>query len=153
MQETRDLVVLFLVLVTVVGWIGYGLKKWLSNRPWLSRLAYLRDAEPPSTRLKALLDEHGYDTLAGKYKFSLIFKIDDQKMKSRLFIDGIARDEEGVYAVKLARKRQPLDWTGSGVRDAFLPLFAVAGPIRGILFVDLETNDVVQIVWDKEGST
>ena len=27
------------------------------------------------------------------------------------------------------------------------------GPIRGILFVDLETNDVVQIVWDKEGST
>jgi hypothetical protein len=149
LQETGDLVVFFLVLLALVVWIGYGIKKWL-DRPWLTGLPYVRDADPPSDELRELLEMHGYETVCGKIKFPLSFSVDGKKMNSRLFVDGIARDEHGVYAVKLARRRQVVEWTGSGVRDAFLPLFAVAGPIGGILYVDLAEDDVIKITLNRE---
>ena len=71
-------------------------------------------------------------------------------MNSRLFVDGIARDEHGVYAVKLARRRQVVEWTGSRCARRVFASVCGAGPIGGILYVDLAEDDVIKITLNRE---
>lgn len=139
-----DLVVFFLVVAGLFIWIGVAFKRWL-ERPWTRSAPYAELTDAPSKELVSFLAQHGYETIGGKYKFVLHFSVNDRTLRSRLYIDGIARSDDGVFVVKKSRPRQPMEWTGGAVRDAFLPLFAVAGRINGILYVDPVEERLVKI--------
>ncbi|MNP64601.1 hypothetical protein D3C76_1601090 [compost metagenome] len=70
-----------------------------------------------------------------------------------MFIDYVALDEDGaIYLVKTARKRMPLEWTGSSLRDRLLPFFLLYPDCAGMLYVDIYEAEIRQIhfEWDEE---
>lgn len=152
MGQGNDIVVLFLVIAGLVILLAAGLKNWV-NRPLKQVIPGMENAEKPNENLVLFLDEFGYETICGKYKIPLDIEVDEQQLRSRIYIDALAKDdEEMIYAVKLAKSRQQISWTGSGVRDAFLPLL-IAGNLRGVLYVDMDNEQVKKITfeWDENG--
>lgn len=131
LPEANDLVVLFLILAAVAVWLGIRVKQWL-DQPVRFRRLPIRHASPVPAAMASLLEKEGYRMLCGKFKISLRIMVNGKRMGSRLFFDGLARGEEGtLFAVKKARDRQPVKWTGSGVRDFFSALLYFGESGRG----------------------
>lgn len=149
LSEWQDTIVLIIIVLALVIWIGFRLKKWL-DRPWMPFNPYVMQADPPKKDVVHLLEKHGYDVVCGKYKVDLRMDVSGKKLQSRLFIDGIARDEDGTYILKRSNDRKPIDWTGAGVRDAFLPIYAFHLPYRisGVLYIDMSSDHVRKITFD-----
>ena len=53
-----------------------------------------------------------------------------------------------MFVVKLAKQRQPVQWTGSGVRQSLMPYCYLFLETHGVLYVDLEERRVRKITID-----
>src|SRR5690625_2825176 len=146
LETGNDTFVFVLVVVAIVIWLMVGLRKWL-DAPLKRTFPGMDQAKKLDDQLAELLAVHLYEAVCGKYRLQLAIKVDDRILKSRIYIDGVAKDEEGLYAIKLAKTRQQLEWTGSGLRDAFFP-YMVLGGIQGVLYVDRTNDQVKKIIFD-----
>lgn len=97
-----------------------------------------------------LLREHGYEVISGKLRVPLTFMVNNAKLNSRLFIDYVVTREDELYLVRTARPRQPMDWTGSGVRKELLPYLLLYPDCTGLLYIDAEHSEIKVILLDSE---
>lgn len=153
MEERSDLLVMLLIGLLLLIWIAYGIRNWLF-KPMPARVPEMPiNEEIPDHPAVYMLERAGYEVLGGKIKVPLYFEVDGEDFYSRLFIDMIVRNEENtLYLVKIARSRLPMDWTGSSIRDRLLPYFLLYPGCGGVVYVDVENDEVacIHFDWDEE---
>lgn len=148
-----DKVIMVVLAVILLVWVGYGLKKWLLDPASFSDSDIPINDYIPDHPAIDLLEKHGYEVIGGKIHIPLYFSSGQEEYSSRLFIDYVVQDEDEVlYMVKLARSRLPIEWTGSGLRERFLPYFLLYQDCAGLLYVDLEHHSIRKVTfdWDEE---
>lgn len=146
-----DKFVLILAVVLIVTWIAFVFFRWV-YKPRAGRLSFLAtgSAAEPTGAAVDVLHDHGYTVLHGKHKVPIKMIIDDDEdgvLSSHLFIDYYAQKDDRMYAVRLARSRQPIRWSGSDVREHFLPLYLIYDDIDGVLYVDVDRSQVKEITF------
>lgn len=92
-----------------------------------------------------LLEQSGYEMISDKLKVPLTFKVDDNLLHSRLFIDYIVQRNGELYLVRTARERLSIEWTGSGIRKDLLVYLLLYPECAGVLYVDTERGDIKEI--------
>lgn len=97
-----------------------------------------------------LLESHGYEIVSDKLKVPLAFKVESQVWHSRLFIDYIVRKDGEYFLVRKARERQPLEWTGAGLRRDILPFLLLYPDCAGVLYLDAEQGLIKEITLTTE---
>ncbi|WP_235680373.1 hypothetical protein [Paenibacillus albicereus] len=136
-----------LVMVVSALLIGYwayrAFYNWLHEPKGLKRLVLGRgEILAPDDPHVLFLESHGYEVISGKHRVPLVVDLDGKEMSSRLYVDYVAVRNGDMYAVKLMRERQPLDWTGSGLRDRLLVFHLLLPELEGILLIDTEDNKI-----------
>jgi hypothetical protein len=148
-QGNVDMFVLFLIIVVISIWLFIKFKNWL-YLPGYIKLPFLENMNKPSGEAVNVLEESGYEVLHGKHKVPIQMNVDDDEDKqlhSQFFIDYFARQDDKVYIVKMARERQPMQWTGSSVRDRLLPYFLLYEEVQGVLYVDLKHRTIKKVTF------
>lgn len=148
MNGMSDLLILLLIAALGGGWLLWRARRWLSNAS--RKLPIPKEAleEEPVAAVRNILKEHGFKVVGGKYRQPLHIVVDDKTYQSRYYIDGFATDREGVYVVKASKPKQPMEWTGSAVRDRLLPYVWIYQGINGLLYVDTEAKTVKKLTCD-----
>jgi len=142
---TEDVFVFLLVVIIFIIWAYIAFRRWLYKEPEV-RIPESEDARRLSNEVVELLLANGYEVTHGKWKVDIGVHVDEHKLGSSLFIDYFARRGGKVYAVKVAKKRKPLDLTvGSAVREQLLPYALLYEETAGVLYVDVERGKVHQI--------
>ncbi|WP_138493026.1 hypothetical protein [Paenibacillus pinistramenti] len=125
---------------------------WRSVTSWLSRPAPFRPGHGfevndqfERTAAVELLERSGYEVVSGKLKIPLTFQCSEELLYSRLYIDYVACRDGQYYLVKESRSRQAVEWTGSGVRNAFLPFLLLYPDCEGMLYIDSEMSEIRKI--------
>lgn len=143
----NDVFVLILIVIILAIWLWKLFSRWL-HTPMKVKLPVPDGADsavPPTGEAVALLREAGYEVISGKYKIPIRVEMDQQEFSSRYFIDYFARQGHELYVVKVSRDRQPVQWTGSGIRNGLLPYFLLFEEISGVLYVNLKERKVRRI--------
>ena len=147
MPQQGDIFAMLLVIAAAALWGWLRFNKWL-HAPSRVKLPFPEAAPVARTEAVRLLEEAGYEVVCGKMKVPLIVEVDDETMASRMFVDYFARKDRELYVVKVSRRRQPVEWTASGVRDRFLPYGQLFEETHGVLYVDTEEGKVHRIAFD-----
>ncbi len=108
-------------------------------------------SHPPIGKAVKLLENAGYNVIDGKQKIPINVWVNDREMQSRLYIDFLARTDKELFIVKLARARQPINWTGPAIRDQFFMYVLLYKEMQGLLYVDPEAGTIkkIQFEWDQ----
>ncbi|WP_144935633.1 hypothetical protein [Paenibacillus sp. 32O-W] len=150
-MQNIDRYILLLILVLLIVWGWSRLRRWWSKPPeteWEIEV----DEEIPVTDAVALLEESGYEVMTLKRRVNIHIMVnDEQEYQSRLFVDHFARKDNGLYVVKLAKERMPLDMTGSGLRDRLMPYALIFKEAEGILYVDPKLRTIHNIRFEIDG--
>ncbi|GFR36794.1 hypothetical protein PRECH8_00900 [Insulibacter thermoxylanivorax] len=147
-MESVDLYVSILIILVIAGWALYHLYRWL-YMPDRITLPFEHEEIPlpEAGEETAMLEAAGYEIISGKRKIKLKIEVDDETLASSLWVDYFVRKDDELYAVKTARRRRPVDWTGSGVRDYFLPYALIYDGIDGVLYLEPELNRIHRIIF------
>jgi len=147
-MESSDWIVSILIGATIIAWALYYLYRWL-YMPHRTKLPFEHeDVELPEPSAETdLLESAGYEIISGKRKISLKIEVDDERLSSSLWVDYFVRKDDEIYAVKTVRRRKPVDWTGSGIRDYFLPYALVYEQVDGVLYMNTELQVIHRIVF------
>lgn len=92
-----------------------------------------------------LLESAGYEIVSDKLKVPLAFRVDAQVLHSRLYIDYVAKKHREYYLVRRTRERQPMEWTGAGLRRDILPYLLLYPDCAGVLYIDTELGIIKEI--------
>lgn len=150
-MQNIDRYILLLILVLLIVWGWSRLRRWWSKPPE-SEWEIEVDEEIPVTDAVALLEESGYEVMTLKRRVNIHIMVnDEQEYQSRLFVDHFARKDDGLYVVKLAKDRMPLDMTGSGLRDRLMPYALIFKEAEGILYVDPKLRTIYNIRFEIDG--
>ncbi len=96
-----------------------------------------------------MLEQSGYEVLSGKHRIPVYITLDDgEPLESRLYIDYFAKRDGDTYIVKVDKERQPLEWTGSAIRDRLLPYHLLYRKADGILYVSVKERAIRKISFD-----
>lgn len=144
MTSQGDTIVLAMIIIAFVIWAYIILKRW-TDRPPLRKMPFISNAAPLSEELKTLLRAHGYTPIGGKLKIPLKITVDGRHLTSRMFIDGFAQKQQELFVVRLHRNRQPIEWTGAGVRNHLLSYALLYEETAGVLYVNEHENDVTEV--------
>jgi len=145
-----DVLVLSFVLLVFAVWGVVAFRRWLYRSPDV-KTPVAEGGRTPSNEVTELLADHGYEVTHGKWKVNMTVRVDDKELGSSLFVDYFAKRGGGVYVVKVAKSRKPLDLTvGSAVRERLLPYALLYEETAGVLYVDVEARQVHQIRFELE---
>ena len=139
--------VLLLIILILLAWLYFRIRSWTSMLP-KRKLPFLSEAAPMTEELAELLARHGYEGIGGKLRIPLSVIVDGKALPSRLFVDGFARKDDSLYVIRLERQRQPMEWTGPGVRDRLLPYALLYDQASGILYINEQAQTVTEIRFD-----
>ncbi|GIP20203.1 hypothetical protein [Paenibacillus sp. J22TS3] len=149
MQVDGYLMVIITVLLLFLFYRG--IQSWLRKPAVLRRgLRFELNEEIEEHPAVDLLKSAGYEVISGKLKVPLTFKVNRMELHSRLFIDYVAVQGEELFLVRLERPRQPVDWTGSGVRRELLPFLLLYPDCSGLLYIDADYSEIKVIVLDSD---
>lgn len=143
MQKSGDVYMIFAIIALVLVWGWLRFKRWL-YAPMSNRLP-IPAKGAPAEEVADFLQQEGYEIVSGKERVPIRITLDGKSLQSRYFIDGFVKKQHELYVVKLARSRQPVEWTGSGVRDRLLPYAILFEGTAGILYVDMEAKTLKKI--------
>lgn len=144
-----DKFVLILAVVMIVAWIAFVFFRWV-YRPRSGKLSFLATGAPLELSGLAvqLLQQHGYKVLHGKHKIPLKIIVnndEEELLSSHIYIDYFAQKDDRTFAVRLAKSRLPIRWSGSEIRDHFLLYYLIYDDIDGVLYVDIDRSLVREI--------
>lgn len=150
MNGHSDEVVMIGIIVIIVLWAYFGLRRWLHSpiQPKYSSVPINPDIQ--DSVAAQLLEREGYEIIGGKVRIPFYFLVNDIQLDSRLFVDYVAKHGKTCFVVKIARDRAPIDWTGSGVRNRLLPYFLLYSDCDGILYVDEKEQKIHKIHFQLE---
>lgn len=149
-MQAGDVFVVALLVGVAFLWLHVYGQKW-SRRPKL-RLPLPRHEElyVPSEDAVRLLNASGYEIVAGKTRLPITITVDGEELESRLFVDAFAAKGDAVYVVRLARERQPMEWSAAVVRDRLLVYNLLYPDAAGVLYVDRDLRMIRKIMFEVE---
>ncbi|PYI55043.1 hypothetical protein [Paenibacillus flagellatus] len=148
-----DTFVVLLLIGVAIWWFYIRGRHWYHKpRPSLA-IPQQDDIYVPSEDAVRLLNERGYEIVAGKTRLPVYVTLDGEETESRLFVDAYVMKGDELYIVKLARERQPLEMTASAIRDRLLVYSLLYPEAAGVLYVDPETRSIRTITFDIERET
>ena len=132
-----DLLVMIAAVLLIIYWTYRAFYNWL-HQPRAIKGLVLGRGEPlePDDAYVLFLESQGYEVISGKHRVPISIDLDGQELYSRLYVDYVAARDGLLYAVKISRERQPMEWTGSGLRDRLLVFSLLLPELEGILVVD-----------------
>ncbi|MCL6458510.1 MAG: hypothetical protein K6T85_10945 [Gorillibacterium sp.] len=139
--------VLILLVVILLIWGLRALRTWWMSAPHTSSAVEV-DEEIPVTEAVALLERSGFEVMTLKRRIPLFITVDGgaeeggTDLRSRVLIDHFARKEDKLYVVKIDKMVNPLEWTGSGLRDQLLVYALLYEEAEGIVVVNSETKRI-----------
>lgn len=145
MEGQYDKLVIAFLAILILVWILYGLRKWLQEPSADYMPEIVLNEEIQEHPALDILEREGYEVIGGKLKVPLSFQVNHNTLYSRLFIDYVAEKQDEVFIVKTSRSRMQVEWTGSGLRDRFLPYLLLYPSCDGLLYVDTEEETVKRI--------
>ncbi len=148
MLQSGDMYVVIMIVAILAIWLAYRFRRWLYTPPSVRLPLPYESPLPAEGKATDLLAESGYEWVAGKQRISICMNVDDEVLESRLFVDGVARRGHELFIVKCSRERQPMEWTGSALRERLLPYFLIFKEASGVVYVDLEAEEVRKIAID-----
>ncbi|WP_245850747.1 hypothetical protein [Paenibacillus herberti] len=144
-----DGIVMIAAALLIGFWVYRAFYNWLHEPRGIKRLVLGRgEILAPDDPHVLFLESQGYEVVSGKHRVPLVVDLDGQEMYSRLYVDYIVVRDDSMYAVKLVRDRQPMEWTGSGLRDRLLVFTLLLPELEGILIVDNEYNTIRTVKFD-----
>ena len=150
MDIQYDRYVILAIIIVLLLWTYTGMKRWLDGPSFsITRTIELNEHIEDHPAI-SWLESEGYTIISGKIKIPLTFQCDDQRYYSRLFIDYIVTQNAQTYVVKVSRRRQPIDWSGAGLRDQLLCYMLFYPQCTGLLYVDMEQRRISCISLLKE---
>ncbi|SFJ30771.1 hypothetical protein [Thermoflavimicrobium dichotomicum] len=147
MSQVGDTLVLYLLIGVIIYLMIKNIASTTSVKGWLFSSKEKSESISFTGKVPMILQEHGYEVIDEKIKIPIAIDLDGEAYSSRMFVDYLARNEEGTYLVMVARERKPLRLSGSALRDYFLPYFLLFEP-SGILYVDKEKGSIKLIHLD-----
>jgi hypothetical protein len=145
-----DFVILILLLAAAAFWLYSGLRKWHQNPKPYRVIPRQEELFVPSEDAVRLLNAEGYEIVAGKTKLPVTVTLDGNRLATRLFVDAYAMKDGELYIVKLSRDRQPLELTGSALRDRLLVYSLIYPEAEGVLYVDTSAMKIRNISFQVE---
>ncbi|MDR6725149.1 hypothetical protein J2W91_003648 [Paenibacillus amylolyticus] len=142
MDGQYDTIVIGVFAICLIVWLFYGLRNWINRPQPVSLTGIQLNVVIQDSPVIDLLEAQGYEVIGGKMKVPLAFEANESVFHSRLFIDYVAQQDGYRYLVKTSRRRQPVEFTGSGLRDRFLHYLLLYPGCEGLLYVDLEDSSV-----------
>jgi hypothetical protein len=150
MDSRYDTFLVTAICAVLAIWALYAFRSWL-RKPEHPRLYAIKlNEEIEEGPASAILEENGYEVIGGRLRVPLSFDVNGETINSGLYIDYIAERDEGVYIVKTSRRRKPMAWSGTEIRDKFLPLLLLYPEVTGVLYVDTEEGTVRRILLTAE---
>lgn len=144
-----DGIIMILAALLIGFWIYRAFYNWLHEPKGMKRLVLGRgEILAPDDPHVLFLEAQGYEVVSGKHRVPLVVELDGQEMSSRLYVDYVAVQGDSMYAVKLVRDRQPMEWTGSGLRDRLLVFSLLLPELEGILIIDSEDSTIRTVKFD-----
>ncbi|OGX61141.1 MAG: hypothetical protein A2189_08635 [Paenibacillus sp. RIFOXYA1_FULL_44_5] len=141
-------IVFVLLLTAVLGiWFFFAVRRRMYTR---FEIPFQKDMLLPTEEAAQLLEDHGFEWLAGKFKLPIRIRYNDQTLYSRLFVDGFVRKDEQVYVVRWARERKPLEATGSSIRDQLLQYYLMYPEAAGIVYADEKKGNITIIRFEMD---
>lgn len=138
-----DGLVMIAASVLVLYWVYRAFYNWLHEPRALNKLILgTGEVLEPDDETVLFLESRGYAVSSGKHRLPIELELDGKPLQSRIYVDYIAEKDGLTYAVKVARERQPIVWTGSGLRDRLLVYSLLLPQIEGILVVDLNEGTI-----------
>lgn len=139
MERFGDGLIFAVAVAAIMWWLWRRFRHWLHEPPSARLRKLARDNAPEADdEAAALLREHGFEVLSGKHRIPLGVAVDDGGFEAtRLYFDYVAAMDERYYLVKLARPRQPLDWTASGLRERLLVYALLFPECEGVIVADM----------------
>ncbi|WP_245946577.1 hypothetical protein [Paenibacillus cellulosilyticus] len=156
LEQFIDWFVMLLTGSLLLLWIYRALYNWLHAPPGMKRLRLGKGGEWSADESGVqVLEANGYIVSSGKHRVPIQIGWNGNKLHSRLYIDYIAERDGKMYVVKCSRERQPMEWTGSGIRDRLMVYALLLPESSGVLYVDTTDGTVHQItfnigVYDRE---
>lgn len=151
-MSNEDRFILIFVILAIIIWFAVLVYRWLyaPERTKMFFLQHAANGEAMTGRAVELLEQHGYKVLYGKHKLGLVMTVDDDQdpYRSNLFYDYFVQSGRDLYAVKIAKDRKPLRWSGTALRDQFLALYLAYEALSGVLYVDLQHDKVTKIEFE-----
>lgn len=149
MPYNTDAWVFLIIVVAVAVWIGYGISRWLDKPP--SSINFLLQSAPPgSGPNKRLLEQHEYEVLSGKVRIPIKVRHNEQTLNTRVYLDYVVKQEDDIYVVKVAKDRDQIQWSGSGIRDQFMALAFLHDQIAGVIYLDTKQQTLHRIQFEFE---
>lgn len=149
MGQYVDWLVMLLTGSLLLVWIYRALYNWLHAPPGMKRLRLGKggewSADEPGVQV---LEANGYTVSSGKHRVPIVVGWNGNRLQSRLYIDYIAERDGKLYVVKCARDRQPMEWTGSGIRDRLIAYALMLPESSGVLYVDAADGTVHEITFE-----
>ncbi|CAM2808772.1 hypothetical protein PASE110613_01860 [Paenibacillus sediminis] len=148
MEGRNDVILMFLIGVTVVIILFYRLRGWSDENEasvLIPEMMPIREEEIFDHPALDILSDAGYEVLSGKMRIPILFDADGVQLHSRLYIDYLVSRDHATYMVKLARERRPVEWTGSAVRNEFLHYFLLYPECKGLLYVDVAQKEIKEV--------
>lgn len=142
MPNAGDGIVLVLIVIGGLAWLLWWTRGIRVRLP-IRKLPFVSEAQPLAKSIQELLQTNGYQGIGGKLRVPLTVRVDGKKLASRMFIDGFAQKDEGLYVIRLERERLPIEWTGSGIREKLLAYALLYPETKGILYIN-ETDQTVK---------
>jgi hypothetical protein len=146
-----DAVMMILISVIAAGWLYWRFRRWIET-PARRKLP-LEPEDVPDDEAVRLLEENGYEVIAGKRKLSVKIRVDNENVLfSRLYIDYIVRKRGEMFVAKLAQERAPLERTGSVLADKLLVYQLIYDHCAGVLYIHPDERRITEIrfEWDTE---
>lgn len=151
-MRQEDIYVLAGLIAAVVLWLYFRLRRWWKGYPSRT-LKFKATNADMGGEVADLLESSGYEVIGGKKRVPVTITVDGrEELQSRIYIDYFVRKPETneLYAVKVAKERKPISWTGSGVRDALLPYYLLFDEVQGVLYVDMKDRSVRELEFEIE---
>ena len=149
-MQTGDPIVVVLIVALMLVWLYVAAKRKYRNRWRVPDIPRHSEVFVPSDEAVRLLEEAGYDILAGKVRLPVYVELDGNVLESRLFIDAFAEKDGETYIVRLARERKPIEMTGSSLRDHLLVYHLLYPQTAGVLYVDLPAGAIRVVKFEVE---
>ncbi|WP_127586014.1 hypothetical protein [Paenibacillus koleovorans] len=136
-MEAKDSWVVIMLLIFAAAWLYFRLKHQQGNMSIYRQVPRHDEIVLGSEEALALVQDAGYEWIAGKVKIPVTVILDNVATESRLFADGFVEKGNAWYVVKFARDRKPIDLTGSALREHLLVYSLLYPDAAGVLYVDV----------------
>lgn len=143
-MQKGDVYSIMLIVIGLAVWFFFVLRRHWQWPVWTKLPLEAQTGAPPQDIVN-LLEEAGYEWVCGKVKIPISVDVNGKTMETRLFVDGVVKQDRHYYLIRLMRERKPMEWTGSSLREHLLVYHLLYKQMEGILVIDPKFRTITNV--------